>query len=148
MFRNLAALPAALLVLTASSASLGGDRRPITEVDLLQFQWIADPQISPDGRRVAFVRVSVDSKADRYDTAIWIVPTSGEERPRQLTAGPRDLAPRWSPDSRRIAFLRSGEKGPPQIHLLSMDGGEASALTDLPRGTGAPEWSPDSRSLV
>jgi dipeptidyl aminopeptidase/acylaminoacyl peptidase len=141
----------ALAVTLAAVASAAG-RRPISETDLFDFRWVADPQISPDGTRVAFVRVSVDSKADRYDTALWIVAANGAEPARQLTAGPRDLAPRWSPDGRRLAFLRAAEKGgkpePTQIHLISLDGGEAATLTDLPRGAGAPEWSPDGRSLV
>ena len=56
------------------------ERRPISEKDLFKFVWVADPQISPDGSQVAFVRVSVDEKDDQYDTAIWIVPTDGSER--------------------------------------------------------------------
>src|SRR5215468_10925332 len=82
----------------SSGASLGAQKRTITETDLFKFVWIADPQISPDGSRVAFVRVWVNQKADRYDSALWIVPTNGApngEKPRQLTAGPRDSSPRW-----------------------------------------------------
>src|SRR5207247_3195949 len=89
--------------------------RPITESDLLKFQWIADPEISPDGREVAFVLVSVNEKEDRYDTSLWLVPSSGQEVAHPLTAGPRDSAPRWSPDSKTLAFLRSGEKDPAQL---------------------------------
>ncbi|HEX5135278.1 MAG TPA: S9 family peptidase, partial [Thermoanaerobaculia bacterium] len=50
---------------------------------------------------------------------------------------------------RTLAFVRApGEKDKPQIHLLSMSGGEARKLTDLPRGTGAPEWSPDGKMIA
>src|SRR5262245_64654678 len=84
---------------TSSGASSGAQKRLITESDLFKFAWIADPQISPDGSRVAFVRVWVNQKADRYDSALWIVATSGGAA-RQLTAGPRDSSPRRSEERR------------------------------------------------
>ncbi len=136
-----------------SSAGLGAAKRNITEMDLFRFVWAADPQISPDGSHVAFVKVWVNLRADRYDTALWLVPTSGSESARQLTAGPRDASPQWSPDGRRLAFIRSVEKDgrvqPAQIYILAMDAaGEPWALTDIPRGAGAFRWSPDSKSIV
>ncbi len=142
----------ALIVASASSvASSSAQKRTITEMDLFKFVWIADPQISPDGSRVAFVRVWVNQKADRYDSALWIAPTSGGAA-RQLTTGPRDASPRWSPDGKRLAFVRSTEKEgrpqPAQIYLLTFEGGEAQPLTDLPRGAGAPEWSPDGKTIA
>jgi dipeptidyl aminopeptidase/acylaminoacyl peptidase len=135
----------------SSGASTGAQKRLITETDIFKFVWVADPQISPDGSRVAFVRVWVNQKADRYDSALWIAQTNGGAA-RQLTAGPRDGAPRWSPDGKRLAFVRSAEKEgrpqPAQIYILTFDGGEAQALTDLPRGAGAPQWSPDGKTLA
>src|SRR5262245_37555768 len=126
-------------------------KRMITEMDLFKFVWIADPQISPDGSRVVFVRVWVNQKTDRYETALWIVPTTGGSA-RQLTAGPRDLSPRWSPDGKQIAFIRSTEKEgkpqPPNIYLLSFDGGEAQPLTELSRGASAIEWSPNGKTIA
>ena len=143
------------LSLSLSWPALGQNKRNITEMDLFKFVWAADPQISPDGTRVAFVRVWVNQKADRYDSALWIVPTnanSSGSAARQLTAGPRDTTPRWSPDGKRLAFVRSAEKEgrpqPPQIYLLSFDGGEAQALTEVPRGAGAFEWSPDGKTIA
>src|SRR5215813_7098604 len=124
---------ASIAASTSSGVASGAQKRLITEADLFKFAWVADPQISPDGSRVAFVRVWVNQKADRYDSALWIVPTNGGAA-RQLTAGPRDASPRWSPDGKRLAFVRSGEKDgrpqPPQVWLLSLDGGEAQQLTD------------------
>jgi len=127
------------------------DKRAITETDLFKFVWIADPQISPDGSRVAYVRVWVNQKSDRYDSALWIVPTHGGPA-RQLTSGPRDGGPRWSPDGKTLAFIRSSEKDgkpqPQQIYLLSFDGGEAQQLTDTPRSPGGFEWSPDGKTIA
>ncbi len=142
---------ALIIALNFSAFSLAGDKRTTTETDLFKFVWIADPQISPDGSRVVFVREWVNQKADRYDTALWIVPTTGGTA-RQLTAGPRDLGPRWSPDGKMLAFIRSGEKDgkpqPAQIWLLSLDGGEAQQLTDSPRSPGGFEWSPDGKTIA
>jgi dipeptidyl aminopeptidase/acylaminoacyl peptidase len=137
-----------LLALSCSVVSAAPARRPIAETDLLKFRWIADPRISPDGREVAYVLVTVNEKEDRYDTSVWTVATSGDAPPRPLTAGPRDSAPRWSPDSRTLAFLRATEKDPAQIHLLTMAGGEARKLTDVPSGASAAVWSPNGSTLA
>jgi dipeptidyl aminopeptidase/acylaminoacyl peptidase len=127
------------------------EKRLITETDLFRFVWIGDPQISPDGRRVAFVRVTVNSKKEGYDTAIWVVPTDGSEAPRAFTNG-MDTNPRWSPDGTRLAFNRVVEKDgkpqPPQLWVISSQGGEARALTDLPKGAGPAAWSPDGTQIV
>src|SRR5262245_44182179 len=134
------------LVATGSNPE-ARQKRGITESDLLKFVWVADPQISPDGRQVVFVRVVVNEKADDYDTSLWIVPADGTTAPRVLTSGTRDSTPRWAPDGRRIAFVRSAG-GPPQIYVLPFGGGEASAITDLPRGAAAPIWSPDGKRIA
>lgn len=140
-----------ILTLILPTPSIGAVQRGITEMDLFKFVWIADPQISPDGSRVAFVRVHVNQKADRYDSALWIVPTNGGN-PRQLTSGPRDSSPRWSPDGKQLAFVRAFEKDgrpqPAQIFLLSLDGGEAQALTEVPNDAGVPDWSPDGKTIA
>ena len=127
-------------------------KRSITETDLYSFEWIADAKISPDGSRIAYTHVSVNSKHDGYDSELWIIPASGGA-PRQLTAGPRDLGARWSPDGKTIAFARGGgEKegrpAPAQIYLLPLEGGEARQLTDLPRGAGPALWSPDGHWIA
>ena len=140
----------------AGAAGSGAEpaRRPIAETDLFRFVWVADPQISRDGRHIAFVRVTVDAKHDGYETALWIVDADaagtgagGAAGPRPLTAGPRDTAPRWSPDGRRLAFLRHAGKED-QLFVLPLDGGEARQLTDLPRSAKSPAWSPDGRTLA
>ena len=154
-----ARLPAVLLICAAAIAVVAQpQRRSITEKDIFQFNWIGDPQISPDGSRVAFVKVTVDEKKTGYDTAIWVVPMTGDEPPRRMTDGKHDSAPRWSPDGKWLAFVRTPEmSGPPmphahppspQIYLLPLGGGEAWKVTDLPRGAGGPVWSPDSKRIA
>src|SRR5215813_11001731 len=103
------------LGLTAAIAGFAqAQKRSITEKDIFQFNWIGDPQISPDGARVAFVKVTVDDKKTGYDTAIWSIATRGDEQPRRMTDGKHDSQPRWSPDGKWLVFVRSPEQaGPP-----------------------------------
>src|SRR3954466_7747045 len=82
-------------------------KRFITDKDLFKFTWIADPQLSPDGATVAFVRVTVNDKDNRYESSVFAVPAKGTEPPRRLTSGIRDTMPRWSPDGRQLAFVRT-----------------------------------------
>src|SRR5205809_4819717 len=133
-------------------STLFAQKRNITEKDLWDFVWIGDPQISPDGSRVAFVRVTVNEKKEGYNTSIWSMPVAGGEAPRQLTKGDHDTTPRWSPDGKFLLFLRSTEKDgkpePPQLAMLPMAGGDSFVFTDLPRGAGSPVWAPDGKNIV
>src|SRR3954468_7131921 len=98
MYRSLFAATLAAAVFLSGSEVCRAEKRNITEKDLFDFVWIGDPQVAPDGSRVAFVRVTVNEKKDGYDTSIWIVATDGSDQPRQLTSGKHDSTPRWSPD--------------------------------------------------
>jgi dipeptidyl aminopeptidase/acylaminoacyl peptidase len=141
-----------ILVFTAATNSALGQKRTITEKDLFDFVWIGDPQISPDGSRVAFVRVTVNEKKEGYNTSIWSVPITGGEPPRQLTKGEHDTTPRWSPDGKLLLFLRASEKEgkpePPQLAMLPMAGGDSFVFTDLPKGASNPSWAPDGKSIA
>lgn len=146
-----------LLYALALSASLtlhavAAEKRNITEKDLFNFIWIGDPQLSPDGSRVVFVRVSVNEKKEGYDTSLWTVSTAGGDEPHRLTSGNRDNSPRWSPDGKFVAFVRTAEKDgkpePGQLCMLPMTGGEAWQFTSLPKGAGNPVWSPDGKTIA
>ncbi|HJX81954.1 MAG TPA: hypothetical protein VJ248_07985, partial [Candidatus Udaeobacter sp.] len=99
-----------ILGLVAATGSAFAEKRNITEKDLFDFVWIGDPQVSPDGSSVAFVRVTVNEKKEGYNTSIWTVPIAGGEEPHQLTKGDHDSTPRWSPDGKFLLFLRATEK--------------------------------------
>lgn len=151
---RLACLFVIFATVTVSAQSSSSGKRSITDKDLFDFVWIANPQLSPDGSRVAFTRVVVDDKRTGYETSIWTVTTSGKDSPVRLTGGKHDGQPRWSPDGRFLAFVRAGEKDdsgkprPPQIALLSMAGGEARIITALPKGAARPVWSPDGKHIA
>jgi dipeptidyl aminopeptidase/acylaminoacyl peptidase len=140
--------------IAAQNSTPAAAKRSITEKDLFDFVWVASPQVSPDGSRVAFTRVNVDEKRTGYEASIWTVATADNEVPLRMTNGKHDGQPRWSPDGKWIAFVRGGDKDesgkpkPPQIAILSLAGGEAWIITDLPKGAANPIWSPDSRRLA
>src|SRR5438105_123808 len=142
-----------LCIAVAATASHAQSRRLIADTDLFKFVWAADPQISPNGTQVAFVRVNVNEDKDRYETQIFVVPSDGSAPPRPLTSGRNDRSPRWAPNGREIAFVRTpepvdGKQNPSQIYLISMEGGEARALTNSPKGASSPVWSPDGRTIA
>jgi dipeptidyl aminopeptidase/acylaminoacyl peptidase len=140
------------LVVVVSLQSPGfAQKRNITEKDLFNFVWAGDPQVSPDGSRIAFIRVTVNDRKDGYNTAIWMVETASGVT-RQLTRGTRDANPRWSPDGQYLLFVRAPERDgraePPQLYMMAMSGGEPFQFTTLARGVGNPQWSPDGKSIL
>jgi Tol biopolymer transport system component len=135
--------------------------RGFTADDVLAIQLTDDPQISPDGAQIAFVRTEIDRDRYEYHRSIWLASTSGGE-PRRLTNGPGDSAPRWSPDGRTLAFLRGPAapaqpktreerdtgKAQAQLWLLPLEGGEPRQLTHLRHGAGAAVWAPDGGAIA
>lgn len=122
-------------------------KQMMTPEDLLKFQYISDPQVSPDGRRALFVKKEVDSNG-QYATNLWQVgATTGQ--PRQFTSGGKDSHPRWSPDGTRVAFIRRADDAGDQIYTIDALGGEALPLTRLPEGALSTfTWSPDCTSVA
>jgi dipeptidyl aminopeptidase/acylaminoacyl peptidase len=123
-------------------------KRPIAVDDLYNIVNAEDPRISPDGKWVAYVRVTVDKAGNDYNRTIWVCPVDGGQAV-QLTRGGKDSQPRWSPDSTTLAFV-SVRDDKPQIYLLPVGapGGEARALTNMLNGAAAPRWSPDGRHIA
>ena len=147
---------ALMTTLVAQDASHPTDsqRRFISEKDLFDFIWVANPQVSPDGSRVAFTHVNVDDKKTGYETSICVVATDGKQAPIRLTNGKHDSQPRWAPDGSRLVFVRGGDKDetgkpkPSQLAMLALTGGEAWIITDLPKGAAGPVWSPDGTQIA
>jgi dipeptidyl aminopeptidase/acylaminoacyl peptidase len=121
--------------------------RPLELADMFKLHRLGDPQVSPDGRSVAYVVTDVVLAENRTNSDIWVVPAAGGA-PRALTNSPKhDRHPRWSPDGQWIAF-ESTRDGEGQIWVMPAAGGEAKKLTTLSTGASQPMWSPDGTQLA
>ena len=143
---------AILFAATALAAPAGaepatGPSRHFTGSDLFNLEVATDPEISPDGRTIAYVRKSNDIMTDRARGTIWLIDVaSGQQRP--LVAGPGSYySPRWSPDGSRLAYV-GAESGTPQMYVRWMGSGESARVTGLPDSPGAIAWSPDGRRIA
>ena len=144
----LALLFAATALATPAAASPAtGPTRTFTGSDLFNLEVATDPQISPDGRTIAYVRRSNDIMTDRARSTIWLVDVaSGQQRP--LLAGSGSYSsPRWSPDGTRLAYGAS-EGGASQLYVRWLAGGESARITGLPNSPAAIAWSPDGRRIA
>src|SRR5579884_1146359 len=135
--------------------------RSLTPEDLYAFALVEEPQISPDGETIAFVKQEMDRGKYEYRRSIWLQPTAAGPA-RRFTSGGNDTHPRWSPDGQYLAFTRGpvGEvkpknkeerdagKGRPQLHVMSVSGGEAQQITHLRYGVSEPVWAPDSKTIA
>jgi dipeptidyl aminopeptidase/acylaminoacyl peptidase len=123
--------------------------RAMLPQDITRIRFVSDPQISPDGQRVAFVVTMLAEEQDQYLSNIWMVDTTGGE-PRRFTTGPkRDTKPRWSVDGTRLAFLSEREAYPKaQLYIMPSAGGEPTRLTNLANGVMHHVWSPDGMCLA
>src|SRR5688572_7302783 len=116
----------AALALTSSTAALAapadGPSPIFTGRDLFDLSVASDPQISPDGRTIAYVRRSADIMTDKTRSSIWLVDVaSGQQRPLLAGSGSY-LSPRWSPDGTRLAYVAT-EGDSPQLYVRWMAGG-------------------------
>lgn len=137
------------LTLVASFAWCGSALadHPFSVRDMLAMDRIADPQVSPDGKWVAFVVRETDLEANRGRTDLWLVSTAGAHL-RRLTSHPdSDSNPCWAPDGHSVFFI-SGRSGSSQVWRIRIDGGEAEQVTDEPLDVGNLVVSPDGTYLA
>jgi dipeptidyl aminopeptidase/acylaminoacyl peptidase len=133
----------------ASAFAQAQEKRLLTADDIFRGQEITDPQVSPDGRWIAYTVTGLDREADKQRSAVWMVDWEGGQN-LQVTFGPdEDTLPRWSPDGKYLSFLSTRPaEGKAQIWLLDRRGGEARPLTNVKGEISGYEWSPDGKCLA
>jgi dipeptidyl aminopeptidase/acylaminoacyl peptidase len=121
--------------------------RKFSAPDVFELEYASDPQISPDGRQVVYVRRSNDIMSDSTRSNLWLVDVDGGSH-RPLLSGRDDYSsPRWSPDGTRIAYLSDAE-GSQQLYVRWMDTGQTALVTNLQKSPQALAWSPDGAMLA
>jgi dipeptidyl aminopeptidase/acylaminoacyl peptidase len=118
--------------------------------DAFRLKTTTAPDVSPDGRRIAFVLTETEQDKDRLRSSIWVAAADGSEPPRMFTEGPADRSPRFSPDGRWLAYISVPEDHPELAHvrLAPLEGGVPLQRGELPGPVLQLAWSPDSRRLV
>jgi dipeptidyl aminopeptidase/acylaminoacyl peptidase len=135
-----------LVALDARAADFPESRR-LHSIDVFQLEYADDVQISPDGSRIVYVRVSHDIMTDRTRRNLWVVNADGSNN-RPLRSEARNFSsPRWSPDGTRLAYVSAAD-GTPQLYVRWMDSGQTALLTNLQQAPDSITWSPDGKSIA
>jgi len=130
-----------ICVAAISSASV---KRHVTDDLYLDWEWVSNPELSPDGTQVLYSHRWVDKVNDKYESDVWIINTDGT-RNRLLVKGG---SPQWSPDGKRIVYAAPGQPSGNQIWVRWMDTGEETQLTRLDHPPTNLRWSPDGKHIA
>jgi dipeptidyl aminopeptidase/acylaminoacyl peptidase len=137
----------ATLALMSVSAGAADVSQRFKSIDVFQLEYADDVQISPDGSRIVYVRVSHDVMTDRARRNLWLIDADGTNHRPLRSESKNFLSPRWSPDGTRLAYVSAAE-GSPQLYVRWMDTGQTALLTNLVQAPGAIAWSPDGKSIA
>ncbi len=136
------------LCLYCATTFVYADDHKFANTDVFQLEVAVNPQVSPDGDEVVYVRRSMDIMQDRAVSNLWRIDGDGDNH-RPLLSGPKNYSsPRWSPSGDRLVYVASVEGRGPEIHVRWMDTGATALLTNLPKSPSAISWSPDGEHLV
>lgn len=140
----------AFLTLTPLVAIAADEADParFLNTDVFNLEIAADPQISPDGAQVVYVRQVMDIMIDRARANLWVI-DSGGDRHRPLLSGTDSYSsPRWSPSGDRIAYVSSAEGRGPELYVRWMDTGQTALLSNLQDSPSSLAWSPDGTQIA
>ena len=136
-----------LSVLITTTSVHAGSGGKFTLGEFFELEYASDPQISPDGGRVIYVRNFADIMTDRRYSNLWIVDVDGKNH-RSLTTGHRnDRSPRWSPDGSKLIYV-SNKEGSSEIYMRWMDSGQTARLTNVRYSPSGISWSSDGKMIA
>ena len=119
----------------------------LTPKDLFALKNLTDVQLSPDGKKVVYSVQEMSLEDDKPKNSLWLLRLEGDHKPLRLTSHRTDNAPRWSPDSEHIAFTSEREEKS-QIHIISINGGEAQIIKTEKAPVSTVLWSPDGKTIA
>lgn len=140
-------LVGAVLFLIPLMAVAQSDKR-FTAMDVFELEWVEDPQISPDGEKIVYIRRSMDKMKDRRISRLWIMDADGSNHRKVTDRDINESSPRWSPDGSRIAFTSSSDEHGNEIYMYWVESGSLSRITQLDESPGGLSWSPDGKHLA
>ncbi len=141
------ALLSLLLAVILSPAFAQGETRPLSELDIFDLEYAADPRISPDGAQVVYVRNAMSVMKDRRQSSLWIVGSDGTNHRKLNTGEAKESSPRWSASGERLAYVAGSDQGS-EIFVRWMGSGQTARLTQLDQTPRGLRWSPDGRWLA
>jgi len=136
------------VLLAAPAAASAPSTRTLRPDDIFALKEVGDPEVSPEGKWVAYTVTTMDAKEDESDTDIYMAPFAGGPALRLTASKKAEKSPRWSPDGKWLAFLSGREGKKTQVWLMSREGGEAVKLTGFKASVSSLAWSPDSARLA
>ncbi|MCC5919721.1 MAG: S9 family peptidase [Cyclobacteriaceae bacterium] len=116
-------------------------------LDIFELQYVSDPQISPDGKQIVYVRNQFDVMTDRKYTNLWLMSADGKTHEALSTGKVSHFSPRWSPDGKRLAYL-SARDGKVQLIVRWMESGNESAITNMAQSPSGIKWSPNGKYIA
>ncbi len=128
--------------------TLQSQKTSLELLDIFNLEYVSDPQISPNGKKIIYVRNFKDVMTDKNLSNLWIVNFDGSQN-RPLTSGNQnDFAPRWSHDGSKIVFKSNKQDGKLKLFMMWMDTRESVALLNTPQSMGQVSWSHDNKHLA
>ncbi|MGI9542078.1 MAG: prolyl oligopeptidase family serine peptidase [Cyclobacteriaceae bacterium] len=118
-----------------------------SKMDVFELEWVASPQVSPDGSQIVYQRRGMDIMKDRKTSRLWLINSDGTGHVKFTNQEVNETSPRWSPDGSRIAFVSATENGS-EVYVYWVKGGKIARLTQLERSPSGLVWSPDGTKLA
>ncbi|MDF0706062.1 MAG: S9 family peptidase [Bacteroidota bacterium] len=137
-----------LLLVAINPLGFGQVQSNLELLDIFNMEYVSDPQISPDGSKIIYVRNFKDVMTDRNLSNLWIINFDGSNNRPLTTGNHNDFAPRWSHDGSKIVFKSNMSDDKMKLYLMWLDTKETMALTNTPQSPGSVSWSYDDKYVA